>query len=218
MTIMHHPSDVTLAAFVSGALDEARGLVVVTHLSLCPQCRNAVRAFEHVGGALLDQAAPEPMSADALDRAIATLRNSQPDQPNAPSALRVPQAQAASGLPAPLSRYALGSWRWIGRGVQWRAVDVSSSEGVRVFMLKAASGTRLPRHRHTGTEWTCVFEGAFRHDLGSYGPGDFDEADETVEHNPVVGNDVPCVCLVALQGQIHLQSWLGRLIQPLIRI
>ena len=85
-------------------------------------------------------------------------------------------------------------------------------------MLKAAPGTRLPRHEHTGTEWTCVFEGAFRHDLGRFGPGDFDEADETVEHNPVVEDDVPCICLVALQGNIELQSTLGRIIQPFLRI
>ena len=79
-------------------------------------------------------------------------------------------------------------------------------QGVRVFMLKAAPGTRIPRHKHTGTEWTCVFEGAFRHDLGRYGPGDFDEADETVEHNPVVEDDEPCVCLVALQGSIDFRG------------
>jgi putative transcriptional regulator len=214
MTIMHHPSDATLAAFASGTLDEARGLVVATHVSLCAQCRGAVRAFEHVGGKLLEDVEPAAMSEGALERAMALLGS----QETVPSAASAPGAASASDLPAPLSRYALGSWRWIGRGVQWRAVDVRSEEGGRVFMLKAAPGTRLPRHKHTGTEWTCVFEGAFRHDLGRYGPGDFDEADESVEHNPVVEDGVACICLVALQGNIELQSWMGRLIQPFVRI
>ena len=127
-------------------------------------------------------------------------------------------AGAAGGLQAPLSHYAVGPWRWIGRGVQWRPVEVVSDAGVRVFMLKAAPGTKLPRHRHTGTEWTCVFEGAFTHALGRYGAGDFDEADESVEHDPVVDAEHGCVCLVALQGHIELQGWLGRLIQPFVRI
>ena len=126
--------------------------------------------------------------------------------------------RADGDLPAPLSHYALGPWRWIGRGVQWRTVDVASDDAVRVFMLKAAPGTKLPRHRHTGTEWTCVFEGAFRHDLGRYGAGDFDEADDTVEHDPVVEDGMPCICLVAMQGTIKLQGALGRLIQPFLRI
>jgi len=214
MTIIHHPSDATLAAFASGTLDEARGVVVDAHLSLCAQCRNAVHAFEQAGGALLDDVEPAALSASALQRAMAALG---PLDIIAP-AIRGAGAAAAGDLPAPLSHYAVGPWRWIGRGVQWRPVDVASGEGVRVFMLKAAPGTKLPRHRHTGTEWTCVFEGAFTHDLGRYGSGDFDEADESVEHNPVVDAEHGCVCLVALQGHIELQSWLGRLIQPFVRL
>lgn len=210
MTIKHHPSDATLAAFASGNLDEARGLVVATHLSLCAECRHAVRAFEHVGGALLDNLEPTRMSTGALERAMVEL-----GQPETVSSARgVPRVE---NLPAPLAQYGLGSWQRIWRGVQLRPVDVSSPEGCRVFMLKAAPGIRLPRHRHTGMEWTCVFEGAFRHDLGRYGPGDFDEADETMEHNPAVENGAPCICLVALQGSIELQGWMGRLLQPLIR-
>jgi putative transcriptional regulator len=211
MTITHHPNDAALAAFASGTLDEARNLVVATHLSLCAECRKAVRAFEHLGGELLDELTPTSMSAGALERAMAQL--GQPEM-----ILPVPLDSRVENFPAPLAQYDLGSWRWIGRGVQWRPVAVSSAENCRVFMLKAAPGTRLPRHRHTGTEWTCVFEGAFRHDLGRYGPGDFDEADESVEHNPVVEDGVPCICLVALQGGIELQGWMGRLLQPLIRI
>jgi putative transcriptional regulator len=212
MTIMHHPSDTALAAFAARTLDEGRGLVVAAHISLCARCRGAVRTFEHVGGNLLYDITPVPMSANALERAFERL--DQPDEILSDAAGRRP----GSDVPAPLSGYRLGSWRWIGRGVQWRPVDIAPGGEVRVFMLRAAPGMRLPRHRHGGTEWTCVFEGAFRHDLGRYGPGDFDEADETVEHNPVVEDDAACVCLVALQGNIELQSWLGRLIQPLIRL
>jgi putative transcriptional regulator len=192
-------------------LDEARGLVVATHLTLCSTCHNAVRGFEDVGGALLDAAEPAELSSGALQRAMAAL---------GPLDIVAPTAPAGSGseLPEPLSRYAIGPWRWIGRGVQWRPVDVASDDGVRVFMLRAKRGTRLPRHRHTGTEWTCVFEGAFSHDLGRYAAGDFDEADESVEHNPAVDAELGCVCLVALQGHIELQGFIGRLIQPFVRL
>jgi putative transcriptional regulator len=213
MTIMHHPSDPTLAAFASGTLDEARAVVVATHIALCAQCRGAVAKFEAVGGALLDAAAPTAMSQGALERTLA--RTATLDRTEA---LIKQRPAAEAGLPAPLAHYALGSWRRLGGSVQFRSVDVTSDDGVRVFMLRAAPGTRLPRHRHTGTEWTCVFEGAFRHEFGRFGPGDFDEADERHEHHPVVEDGATCICLVALQGTIKLQSWLGRLVQPLIRI
>lgn len=214
MTIMHHPSAATLAAFASGTLDEARSVVVASHLSLCPQCRAESTKFETVGGALLAAAPSTSMSKGAMERTLARAL-SEPDR--APQAALRPVADA--GLPPTLAHYALGHWRRIGGSVQLRSIDVPSDDAVRVFMLRAAPGTRLPRHRHTGTEWTCVFQGAFRHDIGGrFGPGDFDEADETHEHNPVVEHGEPCVCLVALQGSIKLQSWLGRLVQPLIRI
>lgn len=214
MSIIHHPSDEALAAFASGTLDEARAVIVATHISLCAQCRNAMFTFECVGGALLEGAAPVDMSVGALGRAMAKLDDTAPIE--APRQHSEPNDEDV--LPAPLKRYAMGEWRRIGGRVQLRPLDVPSSEGVRVFLLKAAPGTQLPRHRHVGTEWTCVFQGAFRHELGRYGEGDFDEADETMEHHPVVEDDMPCICVVALQGGIKLQSLIGRLVQPFIRI
>ncbi len=213
MTVHHHPTPETLGAFAAGNLDEARALVVATHAATCPTCRMDVRAFEHAAGALLDEIEPQPMRDDALERALAAIGTVAP-----PSYDRAPTVSVEETLPAPLASLDLGPWRWIGRGVQWRPVGVPSVNDTRVFMLKAAPGTRLPHHRHKGIEWTCVLEGAFRHELGRYGPGDFDEADESVEHKPVIEDGEPCVCLVALQGGIALQSWLGRLIQPLVRI
>jgi putative transcriptional regulator len=212
MTIMHHPTESTLASFVAGTLDEARSVVVATHVSLCAQCRRTMGAFEGIGGALLQAMPATALRADAFERAMARIEAG--DELKAPS---VPQAVEA-GLPATLAPYDLGPWRRIGGGVWWRSIDVSANDDVRVFMLKANPGTRLPHHRHSGSEWTCVIEGAFRHDLGRYGPGDFDEADDSVEHKPFIEDGPPCVCLVALQGRIEFQSWLGRLIQPFVRI
>src|SRR5580704_17818478 len=105
MSIIHHPSDATLAAFASGTLDEARGIVVAAHLSLCAQCRGTVHAFEAAGGALLDDVEPAEMSAGALQRAMAALGPLDIISP----AIR--SAGAAGDLPAPLSRYAVGPWR-----------------------------------------------------------------------------------------------------------
>jgi len=63
-----------------------------------------------------------------------------------------------------------------------------------------------------------VLEGAFEHQFGRYGPGDFDEADETLEHKPTICDGAACICIVALQGDIKFQSGWGRLIQPLLRL
>jgi putative transcriptional regulator len=105
MTIVHHPSDLTLADWAAGTLDVARALVVSSHLARCPHCRAAVRMFESVGGALLEDAPPAEIAPDALDRALAHL--------GVPEALPIgpPRTDAET-----ISGYALGPWRWLGRG------------------------------------------------------------------------------------------------------
>ncbi|MEW9805017.1 ChrR family anti-sigma-E factor [Mesorhizobium marinum] len=203
--ITHHPSDETLADYTAGALDEARRLVVSMHVSRCPACADEVARLEAVGGAFLEASPGVPLRPGSLE---ATLRRI--DQSGS-------SPEEGSG-DNPLSRYVLGPWRWVGPGVRQRSVSVPDVDGIKVFMLRAEPGTRLPHHRHRGYEWTCVLEGAFEHQFGRYGAGDFDEADETMEHKPTVCEGEPCICIVALQGGIELQSLLGRLLQPLIRL
>lgn len=210
MNITHHPSDETLAAFASGTLDEARSVVVAAHIAMCARCYATITAFEQVGGALIERAVPAPLRAEAIDAALSKI--------DAAEAEPIIPVSEVSDIPRVLAPYDVGPWRWIGRGLYWRTADVPASDDTRVFMLKAAPGTWLPHHRHAGIEWTCVLEGAFRHDHGRYGPGDFDEADESVEHKPFVEQGATCICLVALNGGLQLQGWLGKLLQPFVRI
>ncbi|NVO17402.1 MAG: cupin domain-containing protein [Rhodoplanes sp.] len=216
MTVAHHPTEATLAAFAAGTLDEGRMLVVAAHLAACPDCRRSVRMLEATGGVMLDDLAPADFAADGLVRAMAQLDA----PPAAPVAAR--RAETIPGLmPAHarlLAPYDLGPWRWVGPGVSWRMVDAPTLPGGRVFLLKATGGTALPDHTHTGTELTCVLTGAFRHEHGRYGPGDIDEADDEVDHTPVVEAGSDCICLVAMQGRLKLNGLLGRVLQPFVRL
>jgi putative transcriptional regulator len=47
---------------------------------------------------------------------------------------------------------------------------------------------------------TLVLEGEFFESDLRYGPGDFLEAGDEIEHALLVGPDRPCVCLVASEG------------------
>jgi putative transcriptional regulator len=205
MTIMHHPHDTTLAAYAGNGLDAGQRLAVKVHVTGCPQCQAAVRGFECLAGRWLDEIEPVPMSANALSVALAGIDAPEPPPPGAAR----PNAETFDG-------YALGPWRWLGPGIRTRAIEVRD-QGSRAFLLEAQPGTRLPHHTHVGMEWTCVMEGAFTYDDRRMAPGDFDEADESVEHVPIVEKDAVCLCLVAMQGHIRLQGFLGRLLQPFVR-
>jgi putative transcriptional regulator len=210
MTINHHPDEEALAAFAAGTLDEPRSVVVAAHVAMCPHCRATIAAFEQLGGTLVERAVPAASRTGSLDQALARLDEAAPRA----TVSRQPEPDC----PAVLAPYEVGRWRWIGPGVHWRGVEVPESDGTRVFMLKAAPGSSLPHHGHSGIEWTCVLQGAFRHDLGRYGPGDFDAADNTVDHTPVVEEGDVCICLVAMQGNLELRGWIGKLLQPFVRL
>jgi putative transcriptional regulator len=212
VSISHHPNDLLLADFATNTLDEANSLVIATHLAMCPQCRIIVSQFECVGGALLDEMPSQGFDAGRRARALAEIESELPAA--APS--QVPLRPSAS-VDSILELYGTGPWRWTGPGIYWRPVDLPVENGTRAFMLRAGPGTALPHHRHSGTELTLVLKGAFSHELGRFAAGDIEEADAEVEHTPVVDKDSECICLVAMQGDIRLQGWIGRLMQPFVR-
>ncbi len=215
MSTTHHPLEETLAAFMDGTLDEARRIVIAAHMELCASCRRLTQAIDALGGAQLEQLPPSTLHAAALEDTLARLDAALPTRRPAPLADHI-------GLPMQLralAPYQLGPWRWIGPGVHWRSVALpDETSGSRLFLLKAAPGTRLPHHAHEGTELTVILKGAFNHSGARFGVGDCDDADDTVEHLPVVGEEEECICLVAMHGRIRMLSLLGRLIQPFVRM
>jgi putative transcriptional regulator len=209
--IAHHPSDLTLARLAGGSLGAGPQLVVATHLSACPQCRERLQSFEAVGGAMLDGTPPARLSADAFARALKRVDEADQAAEPAPRVLH-------PDLPPPLNGYEMGPWRPVGRGFRWRRLTLPEAPDANVIMLKVAAGQPVPRHGHTGSEYTQVLTGSFSDALGRYSAGDCIEMDEDVNHQPVVDPDGECVCLAAIEGKLRLSGWLGRLIQPLIGI
>jgi putative transcriptional regulator len=213
----HHPKNTTLTEFAAGTLDEGRSLVVAAHLTMCGACREFVAAMEEAGGQMLDAIEPVAMREGAVALAMTRLGL---ERPRAPVARRKASPLAAVWQPEKneLLGYDLGPWRWVSPGLHYRAVNMPSGHETRVFMLKARPGLKIPQHKHTGTELTCVLSGAFIHEGGRYAAGDCDDADQNVDHSPVIDEGEECVCLVAMQGQIKMTGFFGRMIQPFVRI
>jgi putative transcriptional regulator len=214
--IQHHPDASMLTAFAAGTLDHGQHVAIATHLVGCPRCRSWIRSMEQVGGAVLANLPHAAMSSDALARAEARL-NETGTPVHIPAAPAPPEISMA-GLPKFVRRYAFGDWQWVAPRVHLRPIALPTESPSRVFLLRSGPGTRMLAHSHVGIELTCVLSGAFSHDGGHFGPGDFDLGDETVDHRPLVDAGADCVCLVAMQGKLRLKGILGRLMQPFVRL
>ncbi len=88
----------------------------------------------------------------------------------------------------------------------------------RVFLLESARRSEADRARPYRDRDDLRPLGAFRHEGGRYGPGDFDLGDDIVHHEPHIEEGEDCVSLVAMQGGLRWQGLIGRLIQPFVRL
>lgn len=208
----HNPSEERLAAYAAGALSPPEAVVVAAHLALRPANDAWVRRLQTVGGAFLEETVPIAVSDDALAHALARIET------DAGEAIAPPPLNDMLELPQPLRRYALGPWRWIGPGVRARDVHAPRDGACRVILLKIDPGRETPRHTHVGVELTCVLTGAYATETERFAVGDLEEADPAVLHQPRVVSDCPCLCVVALDGEIQLDGWFGRLMQPFVRL
>ena len=95
-------------------------------------------------------------------------------------------------------------------------VKIPGELRANVVLLKVAAGFPTSEHGHDGVEYTQVLTGAFSDKFGHYGAGDYVEADDDVDHIPVVDADAECICLAAIEGRLRLRSFAARLLQPLI--
>lgn len=206
------PSEELLLSYANGTLSPPEAVVMAAHLSLRPQSRSWVNKLQAVGGEMLDTVAPASLSDDALSRAMSLIECDCNEVQQQPALNDMPE------LPEPLRRYALGPWRRLGPGIRVRDVHAPRDGDTRVILLKIASGQSTPKHTHGGVELTCVLSGAYATETRRFDVGDLEEADGDVLHQPRVVSDEPCLCVVALDGQIQMDGWMGRLMQPFVRL
>lgn len=201
-----HPSEATLLAYVAGTLPTPHSIVIRTHLALCGECRETIRLATALGGALIEDAPPAALAGDALARTLARL--GEPDRSPAPAR-----------IPTTVEDFATGRWRWLGPGIRLMPLIRRDRDDARLDLIRVAPGIALPGHGHTGSEVTCVLQGAFGDETGEYHPGDVAEGDEDLDHQPIaLDTGRECICLIATTGRLRGHSWLSRLAQPIFGI
>jgi putative transcriptional regulator len=185
------------------------------HLDLCEHCRVAFGLAEAVGGALLDELPPAPLSPGRAAAGDGTARRASRSPGTAGrlsgSGRRRGKGRYAAAWPARRAP-ALARARRAARRAAARA------DGGTLRLLRVRPGTALPRHAHRGTELTLVLEGAFSDETGRHGPGDLVEVEGEESHRPVAEGTADCVCLVATEGRLRFGGLLGALFGAVARV
>ena len=213
--IRHHPEEELLLPLAAGHLSAGQAVVVSTHLEGCAECRMRLHTLQVVGGALLEQADPIALEADAWERTLRRIDREEPESGRRPPALAAttrPELPEDLPWPASLRGCRVSGWRWMGPGMRYARVGVPSDPAAALYLLRIAEGRSLPRHTHGGVELTQVLCGAFDDGRAVFGPGDFDAADEAVHHQPIVQAGATCVCLAYVGARMRFDGRIAAMI------
>jgi putative transcriptional regulator len=213
-SIAHHPEDGLLLAYAMGTLGAAPRLVIGAHLEACPACRARSAGFEAMGGAALDEQAPEALAGDALARTLAAI-----DAPARPTSRQTPKTLPLGiELPRALAGQRIEPWRWTAPGIAISRIGGLWKTRERCFLLKAAPGITVPHHDHDGVELAQILTGALIDEDLRFDVGDCAQAEPGLRHQPQSDPDEGCICLISIDGRTRPSHWTGRLIQRFIDI
>lgn len=216
--IAHHPADDLLLAFAAGTASPGFALVVASHVEDCAHCRGRVAVFDAVGGAMLDELAPATLAPDAFARTLAVIDAAPVQKAGAPAPAYRPPLPASTEWPMALRACSVTPWRWLGPGVRWSRVTLPADRTANVFLLRIAAGMKMPPHTHSDVELTQVLCGSFHDGRALFGRGDFDAADGSIRHQPVVEPDGECISLACVSGKVVFESALARMLGAVVGI
>ena len=208
--ITHHIPDSIIASYAAGNLAQPFALVAAAHISLCLECRATYEAHQTVGGTFLETSATERVS-DGLKSSVLDLL----DDPVEPEVTY----QRSGVYPGPVMEALKGKpprWKRVAMGTRQSILSSDSSGTARLLYIPP--GQTIPDHSHSGLELTLVLQGSFHDEIGKFGVGDIEVADQTLEHTPIAGMGAPCICLAATDSPLRFRSFIPRLLQPIIRI
>ncbi len=208
--ITHHVPTNLLAAYAMGTLPQSFGLVVATHISICAECRAEYEAHSAAGGVVLEDCAHAQVSQTMKANLLFAL-----DAPYKPA----PVHQRSGIFPGPTMAALKGNppkWTPIGMGVRQSILQSDKTGSARLLYIPP--GQAVPDHSHGGLELTLVLQGSFHDITGTFAAGDLEVADQSLEHTPIAGDDVACICLAATDAPLRFSALMPRLLQPFFRI
>lgn len=211
MKVLREKTDILIMEYASGALDDARALLMSSYIRLCPEARRFMLQCEKLGGALMEHCC-EPAAMN--ERSMKNVLN------------RLDEERYADTMPpsdACLDARCEGrKWRVFVPGIRHKAVQTAQCR-YRTILVRMAPGARIPPHIHRGIEMTLVLEGTFYDERGAYRAGDlvFIEEEDVAAtpqtpHRPVAG-DRGCLCLVLSEKPVRFTGALGSFLNALTR-
>lgn len=211
-TPVHHLPEAWLVAMAAGTLGEAESVVVATHITLCPQCRNDLALAEEIAAGAMNKAPEVAMNPGGLDALLARLDEPAPPEPVFPT---------DPVLPWPILQHTgpLAQVKWKSLGPWVSGIDMPhQSVGLPLRLVRLSAGVYLP-HRHVGSEAAVILAGGWTDETGHYQRGDafYAEPSDHV-HEQRIDEGPPCIALVLNEQRGKVDGFLGLLAKAFFKV
>ncbi len=229
MSVSHHLTDETIHDYATGSLTMPMETLVACHLTVCRQCRARAQMADGVGGGLFDRLEPTPIKVSALElisRSGAAAESPATDAQDSvlqTSTAKMGSKGAVKGVPRPLGRLLPAPleqlrWRRVAPGIKQFKLDDQHRRHGAFQLLHLAPGAVLSEHSHHDRELTYLVQGSYRDSIGRFQVGDIADLDGSIEHQPVVDSEEPCIALIATQSPVRYSGVIGKIMQPFVGI
>ena len=200
----HHPPDELLLEYATGAADPAVALMVASHATLCPLCRERIAEHEALAGTLLRQppATETPSPRDLVARIMAEAAETPPDLETDPR-----PATGDGVMPFPLQQvvgpHADLPWKTLREGIDLVHFTIPGSNLI-TRVLRLGEGFPVPRHGHRGLEMDLVLTGGIRDHTRKrdHHRGDVQVADTDLEHELEILPGESCTVFTVTEGRV----------------
>lgn len=203
--MQHHPKEDIILACAAGTIDPNLEMVVRAHIALCPACQEQLAFALAIGGGLLEQRVGESIACADTESALARTLTMLDDDSQASNDRRMTFSNIGEidvlrqlFVEPPTTV----EWQSLFPGVDQFLVQKRLDPGSWLRLLRLQPGMRLPRHTHTGDEYSVVLQGSYADETGCYAAGDFSEVHASLAHELTIDSDVPCIALIGSTGRI----------------
>lgn len=188
MRIGHAPPAL-IADYAAGTLSPGMSLLVASHLTYCPTCRDKVARLESLCGALMVEAKAVNLTSRCLGKALERIASGEATEP--------PSVRTSDLLPRPLCqtlavRFCDLRWRQATPGLSTCRVEGFPEEHVE--LVRATSGARLRGEGPGEAEAALVLAGRISDGSRTYDRGDL--AFAPAGRPPQAIGQETCLCLV----------------------
>jgi len=201
--VQHHPSDDILVEFAAGSIRSHLALCVLVHMKYCSRCRTQVHNFSALGGSLISELPPEPLTEDLFNKVLERIDLTRQECTTAPATEQLLE----KWLPHGLSNL---TWRKQWFKLYEYVLVVPKRGHWRLTLQKISAGGTAPEHGHCGREATVVLQGGFSDEMGAYDEGDFVIRDDSHIHRPRALENEDCICLAYFEAPARLTGPIGR--------